>query len=55
MVVKWVLKLTGTVHVATARFDVTRRPLKIGFRRILARRRNEIDQAGSKHEEREQK
>ena len=49
------VEVTGTEHVATARFDVTSRHVEIRFGRILLGRRGEIDEAGSKREKRKQK
>jgi hypothetical protein len=46
------VEVTGTEHVATARFDITRRHVEIRFGRFLLRSRGEIDETCSERKER---
>jgi hypothetical protein len=48
------VEVAGTEHVATARFDVTRRHVEIRFGRLLLRIRGEINETRSERKERKQ-
>jgi hypothetical protein len=48
------VEVTGTEHVATARFDITGGHVEIGFGRFLLRGRREVDKTGGERKERKQ-